>query len=411
VVSLNKPEQKRTVPEARDAILRNINPVAGRDKMQLNENICGRVTAEPIFSPVDLPRHDLSAMDGYALAHADLDGLNKFQIVGESAAGRPHKGAVGPGEAVRIFTGAILPRGTNSVVIQEDCDVSNNILTIDDALRPPLGHCVRKSGLDVAKHELLIDAGEQLTTRHLALCLAADIHEIEVHTRPNLAILASGDELRRQGEELDLGHIYDSTSMPIMMMARSWGCAANTGPVMRDDPDLIAAQITKAGDKDLLVTIGGASVGDHDHMNDVLLGLGYDPTFWKINMRPGKPLMFATHQNLPSILALPGNPVSAMVCALLFLRPAVEKLCGKAKPYNPLFFDGILAHDLPAGSAREDYMRATMSATDLGIEITPAPTQDSSMLKVFADSDCFLVRPAGDAPCLAGERVKFLPIS
>ncbi len=410
MVSLSKAEHRLNVPEARDAILTNIKPVAGREMLPLDGLVCGRVTERPIWSPASLPRHDLSAMDGYALAHAGLDASNKYEIIGESAAGKPHIGAVGSGEAVRIFTGAILPKGTDSVVIQEDCAVADNILTIDEASRPPLGHCVRKSGLDVAKNELLIDAGIAMTTRHLALCLAADIQEIEVYAKPNLTILASGDELRRQGEKLEHGQIYDSTSMPLMMMARSWGANAYSGPVMRDDPDVIATQISDAGDSDLLVTIGGASVGDHDHMNDVLLGLGYDSTFWKINMRPGKPLMFATHPSLPPILALPGNPVSAMVCAMLFLRPAIEQLCGKTTPYNPIFFDGILAHDLPAGSAREDYMRATMRATDLGVEITPAPTQDSSMLKVFADCHCLLVRPPGDAPCLAGERVKFLPI-
>lgn len=409
-MSLSKTDQRLSVDEGRQAILDNLNPVAGHETITLDEAICGRVAAMPVHAISNIPRHDLSAMDGFALAHNDLPLVDQFDVIGESAAGKPFPGSVTKGQAVRIFTGAILPEGTDTVVIQEDCDLCQAQMSIKKEAWPSMGHCVRKTGLDVAKQEVIVAAGTRLGPGHLALCLAASQTSLEVWARPKITIYASGDELQHPGKDLPYGHIYDSTSLPLMTMARHWGCLASNGPIMRDNPADIAAKIKNASGSDLLITIGGASVGDHDHMHDVLLKLGYQPTFWKINMRPGKPLMFATHQTLPPILALPGNPVSALVCAMLFLRSAIDKIGGVGQPYQPIFFDGILAHDLPAGSPREDYMRAIMQPSELGIEIIPFATQDSSMLNIFAKSTCLLVRPAGDPPCLAGERVKFLPI-
>jgi molybdopterin molybdotransferase len=364
----------------------------------------GRVLAEPVIARLDQPSADLSAMDGYAVIGADCASLPAtLKVVGSAPAGGSYDSPLRPGEAVRIFTGGPLPTGADTIVIQENTrvDVPGGV-TILEGASP--GRHIRRKGLDFSKGAEGIAAGRLLTPRDVALAAAMNVPWLTVWRRPRVAILATGDELVMPGEPVGPNRIVSSSGLAVAALVKEWGGEPTVMGIARDDRAVIGRHVAAAKRFDLLVTLGGASVGDHDLVQDVLKAEGFSLDFWRIAMRPGKPLMFAETPGCKA-LGLPGNPVSTLVCALLFLRPAIERMSGL--PGGPVATTtAMLSVDVGANDTREDYVRATLSRDGQGrLGATPFKVQDSSMLGIMARADGFIVRPAHDPARRAGEAV------
>jgi molybdopterin molybdotransferase len=369
----------------------------------------GRVLATPPTARLTQPPADLSAMDGYALRAQDVPAVpTTLTLVGQAPAGGSYDRALKPGEAVRIFTGGPLPMGADSIVIQEDTKADGKKITILGAPTP--GRHIRKAGLDFSAGDAPFAAGRTLTARDIALLAAMNLPWISVHRKPRVAILSTGDELVMPGEPVGRNQIVSSSGIAVAALVRGWGGEPTLFDIARDDAALLQDRITAGSQHDLLITLGGASVGDHDLVQDALMAQGFTMDFWRIAMRPGKPLMFAA-KDRARVLGLPGNPVSTMVCALLFLKPALERLLGQpgalaaSQPAR-------LAVDVKANDTREDYVRARLSRESDGtITVEPHKVQDSSMLSVLARSDALLVRPAHDPARKAGETVQIIDLA
>jgi molybdopterin molybdotransferase len=362
-----------------------------------------RTLAESLVASRDQPPFSASAMDGYAVRAADVAATPvTLAIIGMSAAGHAFEGELLPGQAVRIFTGAPLPKGADTIVIQENTALTREgKVTVKSGASA--GRYVRPAGLDFTATEVLLQASRRLTARDLALAAAAGFSHVRVRRRPRVAILATGDELVRPGEELRSGQIIASTSFAIAAMVRSAGGEAIDLGIARDDLAVTRAAIDKARalNADILVTLGGASVGDHDLVQEALTGSGMTLGFWRIAMRPGKPLMQGVLGGM-RVLGFPGNPVSSMVCALIFLRPLIFSLLGDpiagADPTRP----AILGADVAANDERQDYLRSMVEPGPVP-KVTPFPRQDSSMMGVFARSDALLVRDPHAPGARAGD--------
>jgi molybdopterin molybdotransferase len=364
-----------------------------------------RVLTEPIAALRTQPPADMSAMDGYAVRAADVAGTPvKLRLVGEVAAGHPFEGQVGPGEAARIFTGGVLPPGADTIVIQENTAREDDVVVVNSGAG--VGKHVRVAGLDFERGAVLLDKGRRLTDRDLALAAAMNHPAVSVHRRPKLAVLATGDELVMPGSNPGFGEIVYSNGYATMALARREGCDVIDLGIAPDRLAETVAAVRHARDlgADVLVTSGGASVGDYDLVQKALATEGLALSFWKVALRPGRPMM---HGRLGAmhVLGLPGNPVSAYVCAVLFLVPLIRRLTGRAD-VEPQLDTARLGCDLPANDERADYLRATLvTGTDGHPIATPAPVQDSSMLTPLALADCLLVRaphaPAAKAgsPC------------
>jgi molybdopterin molybdotransferase len=369
----------------------------------------GRVLAVPPEARLTQPPSDLSAMDGYAVRAADVPAApTTLTLVGQAPAGGSYDHALKPGEAVRIFTGGPLPMGADSIVIQEDTKAEGSKITILEAPRP--GRHIRKAGLDFKAGDRPFPAGRTLTTRDVALAAAMNLPWLGVHRKPRIAILSTGDELVMPGEPVGRNQIVSSSGIAVAALVRAWGGEPTLFDIAVDDARLIESRIAAGAQHDLLVTLGGASVGDHDLVQAALKAQGFAMDFWRIAMRPGKPLMFAA-KDRARVLGLPGNPVSTMVCALLFLKPALERMLGQP---------GELVGTLPARLAvamkendtREDYVRSRLARdTDGALTVEPHPVQDSSMLSVLAASDGLLVRPAHDPARKAGDVVRVIDLA
>jgi molybdopterin molybdotransferase len=343
----------------------------------------GRVTAVALIARVTQPPADLSAMDGYAIRFADVAKVpTTLRLVGQAPAGGAYGGTLKPGETVRIFTGGPVPAGADTIVIQENTEASGDRVTV---LEPPQrGRHIRRAGLDFKAGQAGIAAGRRLSGRDLALAAGMNLPWIEVHRRPRIALLATGNELVLPGQPIGPNQIVASSGIGLAAMIRAWGGEPTNLGIIPDDLDRIAAALAGAQGFDLLVTLGGASVGDHDLVQKALGQAGGSLDFWKIAMRPGKPLMFGTVNPQggasTSLLGLPGNPVSSMVCALLFLRPVVQKLAGLQETELPIS-RAQLGSALPANDTRQDYLRADLRCDDRGNDIaTPLAIQDSSMM-------------------------------
>ena len=368
----------------------------------------GRVLAVSPKARLTQPPSDLSAMDGYAVRTADVTGVpTTLTLVGQAPAGGSYDRALNPGETVRIFTGGPLPAGADAIVIQEDTKADGPQITILDA--PRVGRHIRKAGLDFSAGERPLAAGRPLTTRDVALAAAMNHPWLSVHRKPRVAILSTGDELVMPGEPVGRNQIVSSSGIAVAALVRGWGAEPTLFDIARDDAKLIEDCIAAGAQHDLLITLGGASVGDHDLVQGALKAQGFDMDFWKIAMRPGKPLMFAARDRA-RVLGLPGNPVSTMVCALLFLKPALERMLGQpgdlvgTQPAR-------LAVDVKANDQREDYVRSRLlRSADGALTVDPHPVQDSSMLSVLAASDGFLVRPAHDPARKAGDVVRVIDL-
>jgi molybdopterin molybdotransferase len=312
---------------------------------------------------------------------------------------------VGPGQAVRIFTGGVVPEGANTIVIQENTDLGAAQVQILQASEP--GHHIRRAGLDFAKGDVLVRSGKQLTARDVALIAAGDVPELRVRKKPRILLAATGDELSKPGESRKPGGIVASSVYGLAGLIERWGGESRNLGILPDRADAIAQIAERAVDADLIVTLGGASVGEHDLVQRALGPEGFVLDFWKIAMRPGKPLIFGRLGTTP-LLGLPGNPVSSYVCALVFLKPAVAALLGIS--IVPETFEVRLAAALPENDNRQDYLRARIVRREGELWAEPFPLQDSSMQKMLAEADALIVRAPHAAAANAGDTAFALPL-
>ena len=347
-------------------------------------------------------------MDGYAVRSGDIGGLPcTLRIAGESAAGHPYAGIVGAGEAVRIFTGAPMPAGADAVVIQENANRDGDVVHIVEG-QPDRDH-IRTRGSDFSAGEELLSAGRRLGPRELSLAAAMGHGAIPVRRHPRVGVLATGDELVAPGETPGVGQIVASNHLGVADLARRAGADVRFLGIARDTRASLDAHIASAADCDVLVTIGGASVGDHDLVGPALAARGMTLSFWKIAMRPGKPLMFGA-LGPQRVMGLPGNPVSALVCARVFLVPLVAALLGRP-PQTEIARTALTTARIPANGPRTHYMRGiTTTAADGRLEVTPVPSQDSSLLSPLARADVLIVHPANAAAVEIGSPVQVLPL-
>jgi molybdopterin molybdotransferase len=372
---------------------------------------CGRVLAADVTALRTQPPADVSAMDGYAVRAADVAKVPvDLKLVGEVAAGHPFEGTVGVGEAARIFTGGVLPPGSDTIVIQENAERVGNTVVI--AASSGKGKHVRAKGLDFQRGAALLAKGRRLSDRDLALAAAMNHPTVPVHRRPKVAVLATGDELVMPGATLGFGEIVYSNGYATMALARREGCeVADLGIVPDRLPETVAA-VRRARDvgADILVTSGGASVGDYDLVQEALAAEGLALSFWKVALRPGRPMM---HGRLGAmhVLGLPGNPVSSYVCAVLFLVPLLRRLAGRPDVATAIDV-ARLGCDLPSNDERADYLRATLAPGPDGVPVaTPAPVQDSSMLTKLARADCLLIREPHAPAAKAGEPCSIITLA
>ena len=388
-----------SVDEALARVLALATPPQG--KVVHLEHAAGRVLLEPAISRMTQPPFHAAAMDGYAYRQADLG--QSLRVIGESAAGHPWTGTPAPGTAIRIFTGAPVPEGYDRVEMQENVRREGDTITITDASS---GDHIRQMGCDFSEGQR-IEPGRVINATDIALMAAMNLPQVTVAKRPKVAVLAGGDELIRPGGTPAPGQIICSNDLAIATIARAAGAEAEVLPIARDTEDSLRESFARAASADLLVTIGGASVGDHDLIGKVTESLGMERSFYKIAMRPGKPLLAGQMSGM-ALLGLPGNPVSAIVCATLFMRPLILAMLGL--PAEKQIRRARLTADLPPEGDREHYLRAQLSPGDDFPAITPFERQDSSLLSVLSGSNALLRRPAHDPARKAGDMVDYIPL-
>jgi len=364
----------------------------------------GRVLATDLSAQRTQPPVDVSAMDGYAVRAADVKSAPvRLRLIGEVAAGHPFEGSVGAGEAARIFTGGVVPPGADTIVIQENTTRESDVVVINQA--SGAGRHIRRAGLDFASGAVLLAKGRRLNDRDLALAAAMNHASLTVYRKPKLAVLATGDELVRPGAQPSIGEIVYSNGYATMALARHEGCEVVDLGIAPDRlPETVRA-VRRARDvqTDILVTSGGASVGDYDLVQKALAAEGLNLSFWKVALRPGRPMMHGRLGPM-QVLGLPGNPVSSYVCGLLFLVPLIRRLTGRVD-WELRLEPAQLGCDLPENDERADYLRATLAPGPDGLPVaTPCPLQDSSMLAPLAKADCLLIREPHAPAAKAGMR-------
>ncbi|MBO9476872.1 molybdopterin molybdotransferase MoeA [Shimia sp. R11_0] len=362
----------------------------------------GRVLASAVTARRDQPPFAASAMDGYGVGAAGVAPGARYKVIGEAAAGHSYAGTVKPGEAVRIFTGAPVPDGVDRVIIQEDVTREGDVITLSDRLDK--GTHIRPAGGDF-KTGQTIEGPRLLRPSDVALMAAMNIAEVPVTRRPKVAILSTGDELVMPGETPNPDQIIASNSFGLQAMLRNAGAEARLLPIAKDTKASLRMAFELIDDADLLITIGGASVGDHDLVGDVAQELGMDRRFYKIAMRPGKPLMAGSMANGAMMIGLPGNPVSAMVCGHVFVLPVIRAMLGLSKAASPRL-SAPLATALPANGPREHYMRARLQDGQLH----SFGNQDSSLLTILSEANALIVCPPNAAEQPSGTPVEFIQI-
>ena len=366
----------------------------------------GRVLASDVTSRLTHPPVAVSSMDGYAVCAKDVSEIPvTLKQIGISAAGAGFNGTINSGETVRIFTGAPLPAGTDTIIIQEVVDADKDIISIKESAS--LGNFVREAGLDFSKGDVLLKAGRVLTARDLGLAAAMNVPWLDVRRRPYIAYTATGDEVVMPGDPLGSDQIISSNSIALGAYIKTFGGMPINLGIARDNEDSLRSVFDRARGADLLVTIGGASVGDFDLVRKVLSSKGIDLGFYRVAMRPGKPLIFGHLDGIP-VLGLPGNPVSAGVTSAIFLQAAMSVMLGLGKNINTPT-TAILGRDLGANDFRQDYLRSSLITDSNGnLVAMPFKRQDSAMTEHLAKADCLVVR-SPEAPSAAkGERVEIV---
>ncbi|TPJ72490.1 gephyrin-like molybdotransferase Glp [Mesorhizobium sp. B2-7-1] len=377
------------VAEALQRLLDGATPLPG-ESIPLAE-AAGRVLAQPVVALRTQPPFNASAMDGYAARSADVASVPaQLEVIGMAPAGRGFSGSVGKGQAVRIFTGAPVPEGADTIVIQENVrDLGNRKIEVTEPTAEARN--IRRAGLDFGQGDVLLNKGRELDAAALSLAASANHPALSVVRRPLVAIIATGDELLPPGSALGPDQIISSNAYGVAAAAQSVGARALDLGIAADRKEAIAALVRKAveANADVIVTLGGASVGDHDLIHDVLIGEGMTLDFWKIAMRPGKPLMFGRLGNVRCI-GLPGNPVASIVCSQLFLKPLLARLGGR--DHRQDVRAARLGAAMQANDVRQDYVRAVVREEAGALIATPFGIQDSSMLRMLADANGLIVR-------------------
>ena len=395
------------VDDALEQLLSDIS-VSEIENVSLH-NATARVLAADLVANRDQPPFRASAMDGYAIRGDNVKELpTKLQVIGEVPAGHHFSDVLQDWEAVRIFTGAPVPEGADTVVMQEKTERDGAFVSIQQEIKK--GSNIREAGQDFGKGDTLLKKGTELTYRHLALAAAMNHSVLPVYKRPVIAILATGDELVLPGETPTESQIIAANNFAIASLAQTIGADIMDLGIARDDMTEISTTIKKAvaAEVDCLITIGGVSVGDHDLVQEALKGAGMELKFWRIAMRPGKPLL-AGKLGKTQVLGLPGNPVSSMTCALLFLQPIIRKMLGKKGPYQ--IMDAVLGNALPENDYRQSYMRAQTHIDEKGRTVASTYSdQDSSKLASFAQANCVIVRPPNTPASEAGALCKIITL-
>jgi molybdopterin molybdotransferase len=392
------------VEEALGRLLAPLSPVPP-EQLAIADCV-GRVLAEDVVARRTQPPFAVSAMDGYAVRAADVDKVPAtLTIVAEIPAGAGFGGQLGTGEAARIFTGAPLPTGADTIVIQEDTERHGDEVEVREGAAK--GTYVRRAGLDFSEGDVLLRAGKRLTPRDIGLAAAMNRPWLFVYRRPRVAILSTGDEIVMPGDPIGPHQIVSSN----LLALAAFVTASGAEPVMvgnaPDDPDALRRIAAAARGVDLFVTTGGVSVGEHDLVRGVLSEDGLAIDFWEIAMRPGKPLMFGHYRNVPMV-GLPGNPVSTLVCSLIFLKPAIQRLAGLPDGSDPPA-SARLGRALKQNDRRQDYLRSRLErAADGALTVTPFEAQDSSMMRTLAASDCLVIRPPHAPAIDAGAEVPII---
>lgn len=395
-----------SVQGALEKIVSNLPTLS--DELVSLPNALGRILAKSISSRTTSPPFAISAMDGYAVRFQDVKKIpTSLKQIGVSATGRPFLGTLDVGHCVRIYTGALLPDGADTVVIQEDTTTQKNMVTITSTSK--LGNWIRKAGLDFSKGDCLLDAGQMISARDIGLLAAMNIVWVAVRRRPQVAIISTGDELVLPGEPAEFGQIYSSNGLFLESFIKGMGASPVNLGIAPDTKTGLNSLLSCAVGKDILVTSGGASVGDFDFVREALGADGLARGFYKVAMRPGKPLMFGHFGSLP-VLGLPGNPVSTAITARIFLRAAIEKLLGANLKKDKKM--AVLDADLPENDERQDYIRAKVKINSDGTHVvTPFSRQDSAMAATLAKADCLIVRSPFAKPAKTGELVKILDLN
>lgn len=378
------------VADALAAVLNGVEPLP--EETAALEAAHRRVLARDLPSRRTQPPVAMSAMDGYAVRAADIATIPaRLRVIGESAAGRPLDRALREGEALRIFTGGVVPEGADTVVIQEDTDRDGEHVIVREATAP--GKNIRPAGVDFREGDVLIRARSRLTDRHLSLAAGMNYPDLPVHRRPTIAMLATGDELVLPGATPGPGQIILSNGYALRALARGEGAEAIDLGLAADTMDATTAAIRRARDSgaDILVTTGGASVGDHDFIKRALEAEGVEMTFWRIAMRPGKPMMYG-RLGAMRVIGLPGNPISAYICAFLFMVPLIRALSGREDVHHRVE-PALLGGEVAANQARQDYLRARLTYSTDGLPVaTPITHQDSSLMGNLAAADALVIR-------------------
>lgn len=396
-----------SVEEALQRILATLTPLPA-EPVPIGEAL-GRVLAADVAARATHPPVDVSAMDGYAVRAADVAAVPaRLRLVGQAPAGGALPPPLRPGEAVRIFTGGPVPEGADTIVIQENTEPAGDHVLVKQSVAA--GRHIRSAGQDFKAGELRLRAGRLLTARDVGLAAAMDHPRLSVHRRPRIAILSTGDELVPPGEPRRPTDIVSSNGFALAAFCRALGATPVDLGIARDDRVALDRAIAGAAGADMLVTSGGASVGEHDLVKGALERRGMALDFWKIAMRPGKPLMFGRLGPM-AVLGLPGNPVSGLVCATIFLRPAIGRLLGMPDQPDPTE-PAILGVDLPANDSRQDYLRSQLERDETGRWVaTPFAKQDSAMLSFFTAADGLVIRPPNAAAAAKGAAVRILRLA
>ncbi|MGA8967997.1 MAG: gephyrin-like molybdotransferase Glp [Pseudolabrys sp.] len=387
------------VAEALQRVLADAKPLPG-ETVSLNETL-GRVLTKDVTALRTQPPAAVSAMDGYAVRASDVATAPvTLKVIGEVAAGHPFAKQVAGGQAVRIFTGGVMPTGSDTVVIQELATSAGDSVTIEKPTSK--GRNVRAQGIDFARDQVLLHKGHRLTDRDLMLAAAMNHPSLSVHRRPKVAVLGTGDELVAPGSEPGPGEIVYSNGFALTALAHNEGAEVHDLGIARDSIADIVSAVRRARNwnADILLTSGGASVGEHDLVQRALAAEGLDLSFWRVALRPGRPMMHGRLGGM-QVLGVPGNPVSSFVCAFLFLVPLIRRLAGR-QDIERIPQAARLGRDLPANDERTDYLRATLVAGTDGPVATPLPDQDSSLMAPLAKADCLVIREPHAAAAAKG---------
>ncbi|MBK1793099.1 molybdopterin molybdotransferase MoeA [Devosia sp. WQ 349] len=392
------------VDDALTAILARV-PAVQSETVALQDAL-GRVLAGPVMAQHDQPPFDASAMDGYAMRAADVTETALLRVIGMSQAGAGFSGTVGAGEAVRIFTGAPVPPGADTVIMQEEAVREGDFVRFTAPAR--FGHSVRPKGNDFHTGQVLLEAGTQLTPMQIAVAAAANCATLNLAQRPKIALVATGDELVLPGNPLGPDQIVASNSFGLSALLSPYASSVDDFGIIPDDDDVLRNRLAVvfASEPDIVITTGGASVGEHDLVQGALKDLGVELDFWRINMRPGKPLMFGT-RGRTLVFGLPGNPVSAMVTALVFIVPALRHWLGQAQAEA---WTLPLAAPTPPNTARRHFMRAKLIHTAMGPKLLPISQTDSGHTSSLSQADMLIIQPEHDPGQAEGALVRALPI-